>query len=62
MAQNEITHTLSMMKPDDLYPSWRLIDLLEHTGRMPAAEAKRWKEGIFGLMLLWELEPDALID
>ena len=60
MPQDEITRTLSLVKPDDLYPSWRLIDLLEETGRM-GPEAKRWKEGIYGLVMRWGLKPDELI-
>ena len=60
MAQDDIAGTLSMMKPEDLYPSWRLIDVLEQHGKMPPEEARRWKEGIFGLMMLWGLEPDDL--
>ena len=51
-----------MMKPEDLWPSWRLIDTMEQHGKMSSEEAKRWKEGIFGLMDLWGLEPDGVLD
>ena len=52
---------LSMMTPEDLYPSWRWIDLMERSGEMELDEANRWKEGIFGLMLRWGLEPDQVV-
>ncbi len=58
---DEVSRTLSMMKPDDLWPSWRLIDTMERHGKMPPDEAKRWKEGIFGLMKLCGLEPDQVV-
>ena len=29
-------------------------------GMMPAAEAERWKEGIYTLMARWRLEPGQL--
>ena len=57
---NYIARTLSMMKPDDLWPSWRFIDTMEQHGKMSTAEATRWKQGIYGLMKLWGLEPDEL--
>ena len=56
-----ISRTLSMMKLEDLWPSWRLIDAMERRGKMSSTEAKRWKEGIFGLMKLWGLERDEVL-
>ncbi len=38
-----------------------MIDQEERDGEMDTAEAKRWKEGIFELMLRWRLEPEDLI-
>jgi hypothetical protein len=58
---DQISRTLSIMKPEDLWPSWRLIDTMEQHGRMSSKEAERWKEGIFGLMKLWGLEPDEVL-
>ena len=40
--------------------AWRMIDLLEQAGEMDSDEAKRWREGIFELMLRWKLEPSHL--
>jgi len=31
---------------------------MELQGEIDAEEAHRWKEGIYGLMQLWELEAD----
>ena len=56
-----LARTLAMLQPDDIYPLWRYIDLMEQCGEADAHEAKRWKDGIFGLMELWELEPDHVI-
>jgi len=28
---------------------------------MEAVEARRWKEGIYGLMVLWGLEPNEVV-
>ena len=58
---DEFSRTLSMLKPQDLWPSWRLIDTMEQHGKVSAEEAKRWKEGIFGLMKLWGLELDEVL-
>ena len=44
-----------------VYCSWRTIDLLESNGKMDPPEAKRWKEGLFRLMLRWGLESNDLI-
>ena len=56
-----IPESLALLRPDDLFPISCLVDSLEQTGRMAAEDAVRWKHGIFGLMMLWELEPDDLI-
>ena len=37
-----------------------VYDLLEQLGEMSGDEAGRWKHGIFGLMVVWELEPEEL--
>ena len=57
----EISRTLSIMTPGDLWPSWRCVDLLERHGEMDSAEARRWKVGIYRLMQRWGLEPDDLV-
>jgi hypothetical protein len=36
-------------------------DLMERHGRMTPAEARRWKDGVYGLMELWGLEPDEVL-
>ena len=46
-----IPKTLALLEPDDLWPAWRMIDLEERDGETDEAEARRWKEGIFELML-----------
>ena len=61
MPQDALTRTLSMLKPADLYPAWKWIDLMERAGEMGGVEAQRWKRGIFGLMELWGLEPDEMV-
>ncbi len=35
---------------------------MERCGDIEAGEATRWKEGIYGLMVLWGLEPDEVVD
>ena len=57
----EIPESLALLRPDDLFPVWCLVDSLEQAGEMAADDAVRWKHGIYGLMMLWELEPDDLI-
>ena len=47
-----------LLKPDDLYPAWKWIDLMEQHGRMAPTEAQRWKDGIYALMELWGLGPE----
>ncbi len=55
---NTISRTLALLKPADLFPAWKWIDMMEECGEIEAGEARRWKEGIYGLMVLWKLEPD----
>ena len=43
-------------KPRELH-----IDLMEQQGELGADEARRWKEGIYGLMRLWGLEVGDLL-
>ena len=58
---HEIPETLALLRPDDLFPVWCLVDSLEHAGRMPAEDAVRWKHWIYRLMMFWRLEPDDLV-
>ena len=58
---NTISHTLALLKPADLFPAWKWIDMMEDCGEIEAGEARRWKEGIYGLMVLWGLEPDEVV-
>ncbi len=58
---NTISRTLALLKPADLYPAWQWIDMMEECGEIEAGEERRWKEGIYGLMVLWRLEPDHMI-
>ena len=59
---DSVRATLALLKPRDLYPAWRCVDLMERMGEMTTDEAVRWKHGIFGLMELWGLEPEELSD
>ena len=34
---------------------------MEQSGEIEAGEARLWKEGIYGLMVLWGLEPDEVL-
>ncbi len=52
---------MALLRPDDLFPVWRLVDSLEQAGEMAAEDAVRWKHGIYGLMMLWGLEPYDLV-
>ena len=52
--------TLALLEPDDLWPAWRFVDLLEKAGEMDADEAQQWRDGIFGLMRRWNLKPEHL--
>ncbi len=58
---HEIPESLALLRPDDLFPVWCLVDSLEQAGEMGAEDAVRLKRGVFGLMMLWGLEPDDLI-
>ena len=58
---NTISRTLALLKPADLFPSWKWIDIMEERGEIEAVEARRWKDGIYGLMVLWGLEPDEVL-
>jgi len=59
--QDTITHTLALLKPDDLFPAWQYIDLMEQQGEIDPEEARQWKEETYGLMQLWGLEADDLL-
>ena len=61
ICMETLARTLAMLQPDELYPLWRYIDMMEQCGEADTDEAKRWKHGIFGLMLLWGLEPDDVL-
>ncbi len=58
---HEIPESLTLLRPDDLFTVWCLVDSLEQAGEMAADDAVRWKHGIYGLMMLWGLEPDDLV-
>ena len=60
MPRDALSRTLSMLKPADLYPAWKWVELMERACEMDSTEAQRWKRGIFGLMELWGPEPDEL--
>lgn len=53
--------TLAILEPDDLWAAWKWIDMKQQAGEMHAADATRWKHGIFQMMERWELRPDDLI-
>ncbi len=55
-AMNTISRALALLRPADLFPAWKWIDIMEEAGEIEADEARRWKEGIYGLMVLWKLE------
>ena len=59
---NSISRIPALLKPADLFPAWKWIDMMEECGETEADEAQRWKEGIHGLMLLWGLEPDEVLE
>ena len=58
---NTISRTLALLKPVDIFPAWKWINMMEESGEIEADEARRWKEGIYGLMVLWRLEPDEVV-
>jgi len=35
--------------------------MMEECGEIEAGEARLWKEGIYGLMVLWRLEPNEVL-
>ena len=35
--------------------------MMEECGEIEAGEARLWKEGIYGLMVLWGLEPGEVL-
>ncbi len=49
---------MSFSVTSDLFPAWKWIDMMEQGGEIAAGEARLWKQGIYGLMVLWGLEPD----
>jgi hypothetical protein len=42
------------------FPACKYIDMMEQQGEIEPEEARRWKEGIYGLMQLWGLGADDL--
>ena len=57
---DHIAESLRLIRPEELYPLWSCVDLMDQLGEMSPEEAILWKQGIFGLMVLWELEPEDL--
>ena len=57
-----IPESLALLRPDDLFPVWCLVDSLEQAGEMAAGDAARWKHGVYALMMRWNLEPDEVLD
>jgi hypothetical protein len=55
-AMNTIFRTPALLKPADLFPAWKWIDIMEECGEMDTDEGQLWKEGIYGLMVLWGME------
>lgn len=43
-----VSRALALLKPADLFPAWKWIDLMEAAGEIEAGEARRWKEGSTG--------------
>ena len=58
---NTISRTLALLKPADFSPAWKWIDVMEERGEIEASEARLWKEGIYGLMVLWDLKPNDVL-
>ncbi len=58
---DEVAEVLGLLAPEDLFIVRCCVDSLEQSGEIAASEAARWKDGIFGLMDLWGLEPDDLV-
>jgi len=44
MLQDTITRTLALLKPDDLFPAWKCIDLMEQQGEIDPEEARRCEQ------------------
>ena len=61
-CMHTISRTLALLKPVDLFPARKWIDIMEERGEIEVDEARRWKEGIYGLMLLWGLGPDEVLE
>ena len=59
-CMNTISRTLALLQPADLFPAWKWIDMMGECGEMEPGKA-RWKDGIYGLMVLWRLEPDEVL-
>ena len=47
-AMDTLARTLAILRPEELYPLWRYVDLMEQCGKADADEAKRWKQGSLG--------------
>ena len=58
---DDITRALALLTPNDLFPVWRFVNLMERNGDMSANEAVQWKDGVFALMVMWGLEPEDLV-
>ena len=41
---NTISRTLALLKPANLVPAWKWIDLMEEYGEIEADEERQWKE------------------
>ena len=55
-----IPETLAILRPEELFPLWYLVDSLERSVEMAVEDAVCWKHGIFGLMERWGLEANDL--
>ena len=44
---NTISRTLALLRPADLFPAWKWIDMMEQCGEIERDEARRRKEGIY---------------
>ncbi len=47
-----VTEALGMLRPEDLFAAWAIVDDLERAGKLPSGDAVRLKTGIFGLLFL----------
>lgn len=57
-----VASALAALRPENLFPTWCYVDRLEQLGDLDAGETRRWKHAIFGLMVLWGLEPDDVLE